>query len=91
MAGRAPGGGGRVCPLGRSGKGQGRDVRRDRVEGVCVRGKVYRVVGAGGRDGGTVALGGAGAPVDLAPNNVYLNMVEEKFPNLRFDEAREVA
>ena len=38
-----------------------------------------------------VALDGADDPVYLAPNNVYLNMVKEKFPNLRFDEAREVA
>jgi peptide chain release factor 3 len=38
-----------------------------------------------------VALDGAGDPVYLAPNNVYLNMVKEKYPNLRFDEAREVA
>ena len=30
-------------------------------------------------------------PVYLAPNNVYLNMVKEKYPNLRFLEAREVA
>ena len=38
-----------------------------------------------------VALDGADDPVYLAPNNVYLNMVKEKFPNLRFAEAREVA
>ena len=38
-----------------------------------------------------VALDGADDPVYLAPNNVYLNMVKEKFPNLRFEEAREVA
>jgi peptide chain release factor 3 len=37
-----------------------------------------------------VALDGADDPVYLAPNNVYLNMVKEKYPNLRFDEAREV-
>jgi len=38
-----------------------------------------------------VALDGADDPVYLAPNNVYLNMVKEKYPNLRFLEAREVA
>ena len=38
-----------------------------------------------------VALDGADDPVYLAPNNVYLNMVREKYPNLRFLEAREVA
>jgi peptide chain release factor 3 len=38
-----------------------------------------------------VALDRADDPVYLAPNNVYLNMVKEKFPNLRFEEAREVA
>ncbi|MCE1239663.1 MAG: peptide chain release factor 3 [Azonexaceae bacterium] len=38
-----------------------------------------------------VALDGADDPVYLAPNNVYLNMVQEKYPNLRFLEAREVA
>ena len=38
-----------------------------------------------------VALDGADDPVYLAPNNVYLNMVKEKYPKLRFDEAREVA
>ena len=37
-----------------------------------------------------VALDGADDPVYLAPNNVYLNMVKEKYPNLRFAEAREV-
>ena len=37
-----------------------------------------------------VALDGADDPVYLAPNNVYLNMVKEKYPNLRFMEAREV-
>ena len=37
-----------------------------------------------------VALDGADDPVYLAPNNVYLNMVKEKYPNLRFEEAREV-
>jgi peptide chain release factor 3 len=37
-----------------------------------------------------VALDGADDPVYLAPNNVYLNMVKEKYPNLRFLEAREV-
>ena len=34
---------------------------------------------------------GADDPVYLAPNNVYLNMVKEKYPNLSFLEAREVA
>ncbi len=38
-----------------------------------------------------VALDGADDPVYLAPNNVYLNMVREKYPNLRFLETREVA
>ena len=38
-----------------------------------------------------LALDGADDPVYLAPNNVYLNMVKEKYPNLRFLEAREVA
>ena len=37
-----------------------------------------------------VALDGADDPVYLAPNNVYLNMVKEKYPKLRFMEAREV-
>ncbi|HSG23878.1 MAG TPA: EF-Tu/IF-2/RF-3 family GTPase, partial [Azonexus sp.] len=37
-----------------------------------------------------VALDGADDPVYLAPNNVYLNMVKEKYPNLTFLEAREV-
>jgi peptide chain release factor 3 len=37
-----------------------------------------------------VALDGADDPVYLAPNNVYLNMVKEKYPNLRFLEASEV-
>jgi peptide chain release factor 3 len=38
-----------------------------------------------------VALDGADDPVYLAPNNVYLNMVKEKYPKLQFLEAREVA
>lgn len=38
-----------------------------------------------------VALDGADDPVYLAPNNVYLNMVKEKYPKLSFLEAREVA
>ena len=37
-----------------------------------------------------VALDGADDPVYLAPNNVYLKMMQEKYPKLSFLEAREV-
>ncbi|MEY2631608.1 MAG: hypothetical protein RIR00_262, partial [Pseudomonadota bacterium] len=36
------------------------------------------------------ALDGAGDPVYLAPNRVYLDMAQERFPNLRFLETREI-
>lgn len=43
------------------------------------------------RYGANVALDGADDPVYLAPNNVYLKMMQEKYPKLKFLDAREVA
>jgi peptide chain release factor 3 len=42
------------------------------------------------RYGANVALDGADDPVYLAPNNVYLKMMQEKYPNLQFLDAREI-
>jgi len=42
------------------------------------------------RYGHNVALDGADDLVYLAPSNVYLGMMQERFPDLRFLEAREV-